>query len=66
MTTRRLDPLSLIFGLLFLGAAGLALAQRPITVELPWLLAAGLTALGLWLVASALPARHGDEAGDPS
>ena len=65
MTSRRIDPLALIFGLLFLGATALALTERPIILELPWMLAAALVALGIWLIASAVPLRR-DEDEDPA
>ncbi len=53
----RFDPLALVFGLLFLGFAGLALDGRPLDLSLAFLVPAGLAGLAVWLVVSAITGR---------
>ncbi len=54
----RFDPLALVFGLLFLGFAGLALDGRPLDLSLAFLVPAALAGLAVWLVVSAITGRE--------
>jgi uncharacterized membrane protein len=54
---RRFDPLALIFGLLFLGLAGLALDGRPLAGTASWIVPAALAGVAVWLVVSAVTDR---------
>jgi hypothetical protein len=66
--TRRLDMLSLAFGIFFLGAAGLWLAVRLASAPaslLKWITAGGLVVAGLGGIVGVLATRHRRHAEDP-
>jgi hypothetical protein len=64
----RIDRVSLAFGVLFLGLAGLWLATRWLdlpAVTVGWIVAGGLVVLGLAGIAGVLTSAHRRHAEDP-
>jgi hypothetical protein len=57
-SAQRFDPLSLVFGLVFLGFAGLALDGRPLDVSASFVIPAALAGLAVWLVVDAITGRR--------